>query len=714
MHRIHHQLLNAVMNTMKEILRRVILFTGLICSGTVWSSMSPNLTGAWYDPAHEGSGFLVEVLADDRAVVYWFTYDETGSQQWFIGVGTTDNNQIVVDDLLVASGGRFGPEFDPGDVTLRSVGSLTVTFDSCRIGDANYVVDGQVGQQALTRLTEIRNLDCDAEPTSADLNQTASWYAPDRAGEGFIVEVLDDSRAFVNWFTFDDVGNPAWFTGVGFVAEQSLVVENLLSTSGGRFGSDHEPAAVVRSPAGRLELYLGCDRGRVVYDMKNQPSGFHNLERLTSIAALSCAEDSYRTPTAIDIEGFWQSDGFGTAVAITADAIRVFQTTSSSCLLTVELPTSAALSLEVLSINQGNDKLQTTALDSVSPVIFDRVDALPDQCTGNGTRFTDAPRHNYDVFAATYDELYSAFEVREVDWNRQQQLHGAQVSAATSTNALFDVFVAMLTPLMDRHTTVFSDTRGFGSGATPAVEAYFRRAQGLEVNRIVANYLDSPRLSAAGGTIEYGVLEPSIGYLELRSFVVTGGGETSSERLAFYRRELDRVFDYFDSQGIQDLVLDVRRNEGGDTNFSFELAARFLRDRTRTVYVEQRLSDSGLTRPIVTQIAPSDGRGFDGNLVLLTSSITGSAAETFTLAIRALPHAILIGEKTAGVLSRTERILPNSWVVSLTVGQVRTPGGEYFEGIGIPPDIEVPVFTDSDYANLRDGALEMAESILTP
>jgi len=697
---------------MKAILMRVILFTGLICSGTVWSGINPNLTGAWYDTSRDGSGFLVEVLADDRAVVYWFTYDESGSQQWFIGVGTTDNNQIVVDDLLVASGGRFGPEFDPGAVTLRSVGTVTVKFDSCRNGEANYVVDGQVGQQVLTRLTEIRSLECDAEPAVAVLNQTASWYSADRAGEGFIVEVLDDSTAFVNWFTFDDFGNPAWFTGIGFVAEQSLVVENLLSTSGGRFGSEHDPDAVVRSPAGRLELYLGCDQGRVNYDMNDQPSGFHNLERLTSISGLPCAEDSYRTPSTMDIAGFWQSDGFGTAVAITADAIRVFQTTSSSCLLTVELPTSAALSLEVLSINQDNDKMQTTALDSVSPVIFDRVNALPDHCGGNGTGFTHAPGHNYDVFAATYDELYAAFEVREVDWTRQQQLHGPQVSAATSANGLFDVFASMLSPLMDRHTTVFSDDRGFGSGWSPAAEAYFRRAQGPEVNRIVANYLDSLRLRAAGGTIEYGVLEPGIGYLEIRSFVVTAGGETTGERLAYYRRELDRVFDYFDSQGVQDLVLDVRRNEGGDTNFGFELAGRFLHDATRTVYVEQRLSESGLTRPVVTQIAPSEGRGFDGNLVLLTGSITGSAAETFTLAIRALPHAILIGEKTAGVLSRTERILPNSWVVSLTVGQVRTPGGEYFEGIGIPPDFEVPVFTDSDYANLRDGALEMAQSIL--
>ena len=36
------------------------------------------MSGAWYDPTHNGEGFLLELLEPDEAIIYWFTYDETG------------------------------------------------------------------------------------------------------------------------------------------------------------------------------------------------------------------------------------------------------------------------------------------------------------------------------------------------------------------------------------------------------------------------------------------------------------------------------------------------------------------------------------------------------------------------------------------------------------------------------------------------------------
>lgn len=49
-------------------------------------------SGAWYNPDRSGEGFVVEVLPDDRAVVYWFTYepDESGRQAWMIGQGSIE------------------------------------------------------------------------------------------------------------------------------------------------------------------------------------------------------------------------------------------------------------------------------------------------------------------------------------------------------------------------------------------------------------------------------------------------------------------------------------------------------------------------------------------------------------------------------------------------------------------------------------------------
>lgn len=44
-------------------------------------------SGAWYVPSRSGEGWMVEELADDRALLVWFTYTPDGQQAWMLGVG---------------------------------------------------------------------------------------------------------------------------------------------------------------------------------------------------------------------------------------------------------------------------------------------------------------------------------------------------------------------------------------------------------------------------------------------------------------------------------------------------------------------------------------------------------------------------------------------------------------------------------------------------
>ena len=47
---------------------------GLGCVGLPGDPQPPlaGLSGSWYDPDHNGEGYVLEVLADGRVVVYWF------------------------------------------------------------------------------------------------------------------------------------------------------------------------------------------------------------------------------------------------------------------------------------------------------------------------------------------------------------------------------------------------------------------------------------------------------------------------------------------------------------------------------------------------------------------------------------------------------------------------------------------------------------------
>ena len=77
------------------------------------------------------------------------------------------------------------------------------------------------------------------------------------------------------------------------------------------------------------------------------------------------------------------------------------------------------------------------------------------------------------------------------------------------------------------------------------------------------------------------------------------------------------------------------------------------------------------------------------------------------------PHVTRIGENTQGVFSDVlGRRLPNGWRFGLPNEVFRTPEGTTFDGVGIPPDIVVPVFADEDVAAGKDPALAMALQML--
>jgi C-terminal processing protease CtpA/Prc len=91
-----------------------------------------------------------------------------------------------------------------------------------------------------------------------------------------------------------------------------------------------------------------------------------------------------------------------------------------------------------------------------------------------------------------------------------------------------------------------------------------------------------------------------------------------------------------------------------------------------------------------------------------------SAAEDFSQALMGrAPHITTIGENTQGLLGDyLTRRLPSGWTFSVSNAVSRTPDGGMFEVLGIPPDIQKPVFADDDVAAGMDPALAMAMHIL--
>ena len=99
-------------------------------------------------------------------------------------------------------------------------------------------------------------------------------------------------------------------------------------------------------------------------------------------------------------------------------------------------------------------------------------------------------------------------------------------------------------------------------------------------------------------------------------------------------------------------------------------------------------------------------------LVVLVDGGTASASEIVAGALKDYGRAILIGEKTFGKGSvQLIYELSDKSRLHVTVAKWFTPKGNAIDGVGLTPDIEVPI-TEDDRANGRDPQLERAISFL--
>ena len=90
------------------------------------------------------------------------------------------------------------------------------------------------------------------------------------------------------------------------------------------------------------------------------------------------------------------------------------------------------------------------------------------------------------------------------------------------------------------------------------------------------------------------------------------------------------------------------------------------------------------------------GKRYDKPVTLLTTHVTVSAAETFSMAMRALPTVTHRGEATRGALSDVlEKVLPNGWSLRMSNETYLDAEGELWERRGVIPEEEIEVFREA-------------------
>lgn len=449
--------------------------------------------------------------------------------------------------------------------------------------------------------------------------------------------------------------------------------------------------------------------------LKQKARWVAGLAGLSCLAAAAIATPVDRTLPA----GIWQTRGYGSAFQVDPAGITQYEILGAQCLRQARM-TPDQFSGGFGDWTSDTDASGNTWHLTVSGMTVDRLERLPQACASAGELIDRDPLRNFDFLWETFDTHYAFFATHGVDWQAVHERYRKRVAALPKDGDPFPILAEMLALLKDTHVRLSDGKRvAHVKKSPPIMQAGPQGPVLLDdhyLQKKLVAYLqgkDTPLISAAkeagNGQIYYGRLKPiskgapSFGYIAIFSMDFFGKGESDDTPLDTRVRSLNAAMDRVvtELQGVRGVVVDLRYNGGGEDSMALAIAGHFT-NVARPAWTK-RVYEKGKNFPVFAkQVQPWSGDRLPVPLAVLTGDFTVSAAETATMALRALPETVQIGQPTRGVLSdRLEKVLPNGWTFSLSNEVYTDPKGRVFEAIGITPDQLTPPTSPTDPDSVR-------------
>ena len=304
------------------------------------------------------------------------------------------------------------------------------------------------------------------------------------------------------------------------------------------------------------------------------------------------------------------------------------------------------------------------------------------------------------VFEELWQEFnlrYATFPERHVNWDSLHALYVPRITSNMPDSVLLFYFDSLLSPLRDAHVSISTGTEGYGYVNTDSTYQF-------NFDQVSSYYLGETANELSDGTIRYGVIHDSIGYMNVITFDLTDDG--------YWGTEIDAVLDSL--QNSKALILDIRGNGGGKGAAGQVLEGRFILPGQTIGYNQARYdanyTDLTTPDPVTTSISHSR---WTKPIVLLTNRETVSEGEWFTMAMKTIPNVTVIGDTTQGAFSsRLDGELSNGWLYSMSEWKGSDIYHVCHEGIGLIPDIEIYV-KENQRVDSPDTVLDRAIEFLT-
>jgi carboxyl-terminal processing protease len=260
----------------------------------------------------------------------------------------------------------------------------------------------------------------------------------------------------------------------------------------------------------------------------------------------------------------------------------------------------------------------------------------------------------------------------------------AQEAGVQSGDELIAVDGTSVTPEMP-----FDDVLALVRGEAGAIVVLTVRREGVEDPIDI----EVERAEIVTPSVTYELKEEDVGYIHILIF-----GERTADELEDAARDLK-------DQGATSYIIDLRDNGGGLLPAAVDVASQFLREG---VVLYERKSDG------TEKAFDVHGRGIlrDDPVVFLVNNATASASEIVAGAIQDYERGVLIGTETYGKASVQFIFdLSDGSSVHITNARWLTPNRQEIDGVGLTPDIVVPI-TQEDYEAGRDPQVDQAIAYL--
>ena len=306
----------------------------------------------------------------------------------------------------------------------------------------------------------------------------------------------------------------------------------------------------------------------------------------------------------------------------------------------------------------------------------------------------DEPVKNFEMLWQEFNLRYANFELKQVNWKEVYDQYRPYVDDQTTNEKLFETSCMMLQELSDGHVSIEANFEEEAIECGPPYE--------FKLEQLLKTELDAKefRIAYEQEFERNGFSASSIFELSTESNIQSRSSEYYAylrlddmyEAITFgkYTKLLNDSFRNFQSK--QGLIIDLRFNEGGWDFRSYQLAKRLIsKNQSIGHYKRTKVKGKAAYTNLKHKKVKSIGkRAFNGEIVILTSDYTASAAEVFVLMMKDLPNVTIIGDNTEGIFSDMyEFELPNKWQVSLSHQQFFSKDKINYEGKGIEPDIYI-------------------------